>query len=67
MIPIVPVTACPHCGGKNGFYTNVRFKAQRTMSWDGCDVDTDGYVIGSETNPKCFDCDKSVRSLFKNS
>lgn len=65
MTPTVPVTACPHCGGGSGFTTNIVFKAKRLASWDGRDVDTEGYSVTSETDPRCIDCGKPVRSLFK--
>lgn len=60
-----PVSCCPHCGGVSGFITNIVLKAVRATTWDGEDVDTDRYVLASETNPKCMDCDRPVRSLFK--
>lgn len=65
MTPTVPVTACPHCGGQSGFTTNIVFKAKRYASWDGRDVDTDGYTVASEADPRCADCGQPVRSLFK--
>jgi hypothetical protein len=60
-----PVTSCPHCGGNSGLLTNVVFKAVRMAKRDGQDVDTDSYVMTSETNPKCADCGKPVRKLFR--
>jgi len=66
MTPTVPVTVCPHCGGKNGFITNIVFKARHIQSWDCTAEDTEGYSVVSETDPRCQDCGKSVRALFKN-
>lgn len=65
MLPTKPVSACPHCGGESGYQTNVMFKAVRVARWNGADTDTDNYELVSETNPKCSDCGKPVRSLFK--
>lgn len=65
MQPTRPTTCCPHCGGQSGFLTNVIFKAQRLTEWNGRDVDTENYTLTTETNPKCLDCGKSVRALFK--
>ncbi|MNL23429.1 hypothetical protein D3C87_1448180 [compost metagenome] len=56
--------ACPHCGGTSGILTNIRFKALRSYRWDGRDVDTDNYVVESETRPRCLDCGKSVRAAI---
>ena len=60
-----PVTECPYCKGKSGFITNIVFKAKRLTGWAGDSEDTDSYQVASEANPKCADCFKSVRSLFK--
>jgi hypothetical protein len=65
MTPTVTVTACPHCGGQSGFATNIVFKATRLASWSGATQDTEGYTVASETDPRCQDCGKPVRSLFK--
>lgn len=65
MKPANPIDACPDCGGKGGFQTTVVCKATRVIGWDGADVDTESYILASEKNPKCSDCGKSVRSLFK--
>lgn len=65
MQPTKPVSACPHCGGISGFQTKIVLKAVRLYAWDGSDVDTGNYDLTSETNPKCGDCGKPVRSLFK--
>lgn len=65
MLPTKPVTGCPHCGGQSGFTTNITFKATRSSSWDGRSVDTDAYEVMSETNPKCADCGRPVRALFR--
>lgn len=62
--PSEQISECPHCSGKSGFRTNVVFKAVRVYDWTGQDVDTENYDLTSETNPKCLDCEKSVRSLF---
>lgn len=64
MTPTKPTASCPHCGGRSGFLTNIVFKAKRIHTWDGQDVDTDGYEVASETNPRCMDCGKAVRALF---
>lgn len=53
---------CPHCGGRSGYLTNIRFKAVRMYRWDGGDVDTDNYTVESETSPRCLDCGKSARA-----
>ena len=58
------VEKCPHCGGINGFFTRVIFDCQRFTSWASGDIDTEGYKIVSETNPRCMDCEKSVRSVM---
>lgn len=65
MQPIKPTAACPHCGGTSGFTTHIIFKAVRSTSWDGKSVDTDDYQVTSETNPKCADCGRPVRALFR--
>ena len=65
MTPSVPVEKCPHCGGVSGFQTSVVFHAKRFYEWSGVDTDTDGYSVKSEANPRCLDCGKPVRSLFK--
>lgn len=60
-----PGTAsCPHCGGRNGFFTNIVLQAERSYSWDGEEVDTENYTQKSEANPRCSDCGKSVRSAI---
>ena len=56
---------CPHCTGRSGFVTNIVFKAKRLTTWDGEDVDTDNYVVVSETDARCIDCGKSVRSAIQ--
>ncbi len=58
------IVECPHCAGKSGFQTSIVLKAVRLYGWDGGDVDTERYELKAETNPKCMDCGKSVRSLF---
>lgn len=55
---------CPHCGGRNGFQTRIIFDCVRLSSWNGETVDTEGYKVVSETNPRCTDCGKSVRSAM---
>jgi hypothetical protein len=52
----------PHCGGLNGYFTTIVYRASRVYSWDGDAQDTEDYEIKSETNPRCSDCGKSVRS-----
>lgn len=64
MQPIIKTDSCPHCGGTTGFMTNAIYKATRLTAWDGQDADTDNYQLSSETNPKCGDCGKGLRSLF---
>lgn len=65
MTPTISVESCPHCGGESGFITNIVFKARRLTSWGGMDLDTEGYEVASETDPRCVDCNKPVRSLFR--
>lgn len=65
MLPTRPITACPHCGGQSGFTASLTLKACRISSWDGRDVDTDDITVAAETNPKCADCGRPVRSLFR--
>ena len=60
-----PIECCPHCNGKGGFTTNIRYKANRLTGWDGEDVDTDNFIVVSETSPACVDCGKSVKKLMK--
>jgi hypothetical protein len=57
------VTACPHCGGLNGFLTTQKRSVTRVYGWDGESEDSDATVL-SETNPRCQDCGKSVRSAI---
>lgn len=57
--------ACPHCGGVSGYITNVVFKAIRIYNWGGADVDTEQYDLVAETNPRCNDCGKPVRSFVR--
>lgn len=54
-------TCCPHCGGKSGTHTSIRFKACRMYSWDGEDTDTEGWEVISESMRRCQDCHKPVR------
>lgn len=65
MQPSKPVTKCPHCGGESGYLTAIVMSAQRSYSWNGVDDDTDNYTIKAETNPRCADCGKSVRAVFR--
>jgi DNA-directed RNA polymerase subunit RPC12/RpoP len=67
MRPTIEVKACPHCGGTGGFVT-------RMVVWYDCYQDwqeaRDDFGAGnmsclSETNPRCADCGKPVRSLFR--
>jgi hypothetical protein len=57
--------SCPHCGGVNGWTTKIVYQAVRVHGWKGEDFDTDGYVVKSETDPRCMDCEKPIRSLVK--
>lgn len=59
------ISACPHCGGTNGFITNIVFDAVRVYSWDKGDIDTDNYSVRTETKPRCMDYGKSVRSVMR--
>jgi hypothetical protein len=59
------ITCCPHCGGRNGFVTDIVFKATRTASWDNADLDTEDYTVVREMNPRCNDCGEAVRSLME--
>ena len=65
MQPIKPATQCPHCAGKSGYITKIVFRAKRLYSWCGQDVDTEGYMAASETDPRCLDCGRPVRGLFR--
>lgn len=50
---------CPHCGGKNGYYTTGLMKYRRNFDWDGevWDTSLETKTGGAK---RCFDCDKAV-------
>lgn len=53
--------ACPKCHGLSGFFTDIRFTAQRVYNWGGREVDTDRFFVTSERNARCIDCRAPVR------
>jgi hypothetical protein len=55
-----PPEVCPHCGGKNGYWTLQRRRETRTHSWDGTGEDSDETIVLSETKPRCMDCNRRV-------
>lgn len=65
MTPKPGIVCCPHCGSRDGFQTNIVFKAIRVSTWDQSDVDTEDYVVIKETNPICSGCQKSVRAVMQ--
>ena len=54
---------CPHCGGKNGYYTTGTMKFRRNYGWDR-DVWDTGLELKTESVERCFDCDKPVRAAL---
>ncbi len=65
MQPTMSVSECPHCGGKAGFSTTIAFTAKRFTTWEGDCIDTDGYEVRREGDPRCMDCERPVRALFR--
>lgn len=57
--------SCPHCNGESGYFSDIVFKAVRSIRWDGSGADTENYTVQSETNHRCADCGKSVRAHLK--
>jgi hypothetical protein len=60
-----PLDKCSNCGGKGGFFTQIKYKATRMYSWDGEDVDTDNYSVIQENKPVCIDCGAPANAAFK--